>query len=65
MEDPENHQYLSFLESIGAKKDALPNMLILNGKQHFEKKVKENNLNNDMAFAISDSGYLNNEMSLE
>lgn len=37
MEDPENREYLSSLECIGGRGDAIPNILILSGKQHLEK----------------------------
>ena len=51
MEDPENREYLSSLECVGGGGDVLPNMLILSGKQHLEKWVEENNLDDDVALA--------------
>lgn len=65
MEDPENREYLSSLECVGGGGDVLPNMLILSGKQHLEKWCEENDLDDNVAFAVSDSGYSNDEISLE
>ena len=65
MENPENCEYLSSLECIGRGGDVLPNMLILSGQQHLEKWVEENNLDDDVALAVSDNGYSNDEISLE
>ncbi len=59
MEDAENREYLSSLEWVGRGGDALPNMLILSGKQHLEKWLEENDLDDNVAFAMSDSGYSN------
>lgn len=33
MEDPENYEWLSFLECVGREGDIVPNMLILSRKQ--------------------------------
>lgn len=65
MEDPENREYLSSFECVGEGGDVLPNMLILSGKQHLEKWFEGNNLDNDVAFAMNDSSYSNDEISLE
>ncbi len=65
MEDLENCEYLSSLECVGRGGDVLPNMLILIGKQHLKKWFEENNLDNNVAFAVSDSGYSNDEISLD
>lgn len=40
-------------------------MLIRSGKQRLEKWFEENDLDNDVAPAVSDSGYSNDEISLE
>ena len=65
MKDPENREYLSFLECIGGRGDALSNMLILSRKQHLEKWVKENNFDDNVALVVSDSGYSNDKINLE
>ena len=65
MEDPKNREYLISLECVGGGGDVLPNMLILSGKQHLEKWFEENDLDDNVAFAVSDSGYSNDEISLE
>ncbi len=40
-------------------------MLILCGKYHREKWVKENDWNDNLALAVSDIGYSNDEISFE
>lgn len=65
MKDPENCEYLSFFEYINGKRDVLSNMLILSRKQHLKKWVKKNNLDNNMAFAVSNSSYLNDKINLK
>ncbi len=65
MGDPKNREYLSSLECISGRGDVLPNMLILSGKQHLEKWVKKHNLDDNAPLAVSDSGYSNDEISLE
>ena len=56
---------MSLLECIGKGGDALPNMLILSGKQHLEKWFEENDLDDNVTLAVSDNGYSNDKISLE
>lgn len=65
MEGPENREYLSSLECVGGGGDVPLNMLSLSGEQHLEKWFEENDLDDDVAVAVSDSGYSNDEISLE
>lgn len=65
IKDSKNCEYLSSLEYVGEGRDVFLNMLILSKKQHFKKKVKKNNLDDDVTLAVSDSRYSNNEISLE
>ena len=64
MEDPDNWEYITLVKCVGGKGDVLPNMLILSGKQHLEEYFEKNNLDNNVCFAISDSGYSNNEIEI-
>lgn len=63
MEDPDNREYITLVKCVGGKGDILPNMLILNGKQHLEY-FEKNNLDNNVCFAVSDFGYSNNEIRI-
>lgn len=40
-------------------------MLILSGKQHFEKYFEEHNLEDNICLAVNDSGYSNNEIGVQ
>ncbi len=65
MEDSEICAYLSFLECVGERGDVPPKMHIVIGKQHLKKLVKENNLYDNVALAVRDSGYSKDEISLK
>lgn len=65
MEDLENHKYLSFFECVDGGGDVLLNMFILSRKQHLEKQVEENNLDDNVTLAVNDNDYSNNEISHE
>lgn len=60
MKDPNNWEYIILVEFVKGKGDILPNMLILSGKQYLEKYFEKNDLENNVCFAVSDSGYSNN-----
>lgn len=60
MGNPENCEYLSSLECVGGRGDAIPNMLILSEKQRLEKQFEENYLEDNVVFAVSDNAYSNN-----
>lgn len=64
-DDPENREYLSSHKCVVGGGDVLPNMFILSGKQHLEKWFEENDLDDNFAFAVSDSGYPNDKIRLE
>lgn len=40
-------------------------MCILNRKQYLKKWVEKNNLDDNVAFAINDNGYLSDEINFE
>lgn len=64
IKDPKNREYLSFLEYVGEGKDIFSNMRILSRKQYLEKWLKDNNLDNNVVFAVADSSYSNNKIHL-
>ena len=65
MEDPDNREYITSVESAGIGGDALPNMLILSGKQYLEKYFGKNDLEDNECFAVSDFGYSNDEIGVQ
>ena len=65
MEDLENHEYLSSFECVGGRGDVLLNMFILSRKQHIEKQVEENNLDDNITLVVNNNNYSNNEIDLE
>lgn len=65
MEGPENRECLSSLKCVGGGGDVLLNMPSLSGEQHLENWFEKNDLDDDVAVAVSDSGYSNDEISLE
>lgn len=65
MKDLKNCKYLSFLEYVGERGDILSNMLILSEKQHLEKQVEKNDLDNNVAIAVSNSSYSNYKISFD
>lgn len=65
MEDPKNCEYLSSFEYVSRGGDVLLNMFVLSGKQYLEKWFEENYLDNDVAFAVNDSGYSNDKINFE
>ena len=65
MEDPDNWEYITSVESVRNREDILSNILILSGKQYLEKYFKKKNLEDNVCFAISDSGYSNNKIRVQ
>lgn len=65
MEDPNNCEYIALVECVGGERNVIPNILILNGKQHLEKYFKENNLENNIYLAVSNSAYFNDEIGVQ
>lgn len=65
MEDPNNREYITSVEYVSGRGDVIPNMLNLSGKQHFEKYFEENNLEDNVCLAVSDSGYSNDEIGVQ
>lgn len=65
MEDPNNREYITSVECVGGRRDVISNMLILSEKQHLEKYFEENNLEDNVYLAVSDSGYSNDEIGVQ
>lgn len=65
LEDPNNWDYITSVECVGGGGDVIPNMLILSEKQHLKKQFEEKDLENSMSFAVSDSGYSNDEIGVQ
>lgn len=61
---PNNWEYITSIKCVGVGRDILPNMLILNGKQHFKKCFKRNNLEDNIYLAINNFCYFNNEIKV-
>lgn len=64
MKDPNNWEYIKSIEYVSSEGDVIPNILILSGKQYLEKYLKENNLEDNICLAISNSGYSNDEIGV-
>lgn len=45
--------------------DVKSNILILNGKQYLEKYFKKNDVEDNICWAINDSGFSNNEIRVQ
>lgn len=65
MKDPNNYKYITSIKCMGDGEDVIPNMLIFNRKQYLEKYFKENNLEDNICLAISDSDYSNDEIKVQ
>lgn len=65
LEDSENQEYITLVECVGGDGDVIPNMLILSAKQHLGIFFEENGLENSVSFAVSDSGYSNDEIGIQ
>lgn len=50
---------------VDGKRDIIPNILNLNGKQYFKKWFEENNLENNITFTMNNSNYINNKISFK
>ena len=64
LEDPGNRDFIMSIECMSGDGSAIPNMIILSRKSHLEKIYLYNNLDGNVAIAISNIGYNNNELSL-
>lgn len=56
---------MSFFECVSKKEDVPPNILIFSQKQNFKKQFEEKNFDDNISFVISNSSYLNNEISFK
>lgn len=65
LEASDNQEYITSVECVGGDRDVIPNMLILSAKQHLEFFFEENGLENSVSFAVSDSGYSNDEIGIK
>lgn len=62
--DPDNWEYIISVKSICGGGETIPPILILYGVHIFEKWAQENDLNDDIFFATSPTGYSNNRLAL-
>jgi hypothetical protein len=62
--DPNNRELLTIIETISARGKAIIPFLILKGEILLEKYFN-NDLNTELVFAISPTGYINNTLSLK
>lgn len=65
MEDPNDREYSTSVECVGGGGDLIPNMLILSEKQQLEKCFEENDLEDNVYLAVSDSGFSNDEIGVQ
>jgi hypothetical protein len=63
--DPANRESIPSIECVSASGFSLPPMLILPGKLHLEKWVTTNQIDGNTAFAVSDTGYCNDDIALD
>ena len=63
--DPDNCDYILSCECISAGGWTTPSMLILSGKQIKIKWALENDLDDEILLATSESGYSNNELAIQ
>lgn len=63
--DPDNRKYISSVESISAGERDIPPMIILAGKQILKRWAVGNDLDDDVLFAVSDTGYSNDDLAMD
>ena len=63
--DAGNQEYITSIECIGADRFALTSFLIAAGTWIFEKWALNNGLTGDEVLTVSESGYSNDELSLQ
>lgn len=62
--DPNNRESLTSIETIRGDGTAIPPYVILSGKQFLKKWFEATNLSEDASFDTSDTGYSNDEISM-
>lgn len=65
LQDPDNRESLTSIESINAIGKATSSYLILSGRQMLEKWFEEIDLDKNASFDISDMSYSNNTISID
>lgn len=63
MKDLENKDFIFSLKCVSRNGSVILNIIILSGKNHFEKFFLYNNLDRKVAMAVNNTGYNNNELS--
>ena len=63
--DAVNCDYVTSIECISANGYALPSFLIVAGKHLLDKWALENDIEDDTVFAVSESGYSDDELTIE
>lgn len=65
MIDPENHDYIPLVESIGSADETIPLMLLVSRVNILYKWCQYNDLNGDIVIGITETGYVNNDIALK
>ena len=65
MKDPDNRDYITSVESSSGGGRDIPPMIILPGVQIKEKWALENDLDDDILFAVSSTGYSNDDLAID
>ena len=60
-----NHDYVILIKCISVNSYALPSFLIVAGKHLLNKWALENDIENDMVFAVSKLEYSDDELAIE
>ena len=60
-----SREFCSVLESVSAAGVVIPPFIVWQGKTHRESYYKKGGLINDATFAVSESGYMDDELGLE
>lgn len=65
MIDSENHDYIISVEYIGSAGEIIPPILLVFRVNILHKQCQHNDLNSDIIIGITETGYINNDITLE
>ena len=65
MIDLENRDYTISIECIGSAGETIPPMLLINGVNILHKWCQHNDLDGSIVIGITETGYANDDTSLE
>lgn len=63
LKNPENRNSISLLKCVSRNRLVIPNIIILNRKNHLKQFFLYNNLDEKVVIAVSDKRYNNNKFS--